>query len=115
MPSIDALGSLAPMARWPREASADFSPGQNSQLRMGAIVALGHIGPGARDALPTLRKAAADQDPEICAAASKAVKQIDVESLALDACRNATGETREQLKALEADGGPPWLWPRLNH
>ncbi len=101
--AIDALGYLGADGAVATKSLGELLAGPDSQLRMGAIVALGHIGPGARDALPTLRKAAADPDPEISAAASKAVKQIDVESLALDACRNATGETREQLKALEAD------------
>jgi HEAT repeat protein len=104
--AVDALGYLGGYGAPATKHLADIAAGPDRFARLNAIAALGHIGPEARDAIPTLKKAATDEDPEVSSSAVKAMKQIDLAPLARQACRNATGQMRQWLKALEEDDTP---------
>ena len=99
---------LAPTEGPPPSASPSSLPRRIVLLHGGsAIEALGRIGPEARDAVGALEKAAAD-DPDLTirSSASLALKQVEVEQLARKARREASGEMRPWLKALDGDDTP---------
>ena len=110
--AIDARGYLGANGGPAAKRLAEFVAGRpqtpiEAFARRHAIEALGRIGPEARDAAGVLEKAAAeDPDPEIRSSASLALKQIEVERLARAARREASGEMRQWIKALQEDDVP---------
>ena len=105
--TIDTLGYFGADGAPAAKRLAEFVAAPDPFARRHAIEALGRIGPEARDAVEALEKAAAeDPDLEIRSSASKALKQIEVERLAHEARREASGEMKQWLKALEGDDTP---------
>ncbi len=102
--TIDAIGYLGAEGAPATECLAVVVAAPDPFARRHAIEALGRIGPEARDAVEVLQKTAADDpDLEIRLSASKALKQIEVERLAHEARREASGEMKRWLRALEDD------------
>ncbi|MEI8376676.1 MAG: HEAT repeat domain-containing protein [Planctomycetota bacterium] len=102
--TIDTLGYLGDSGAPAAKRLAEFLASPDIFARRHAVEALGRIGPEARDAVGALEKAAAeDPDPAIRSSASLALKQIEVVRLAREARREAKGEMKQWLKALQGD------------
>jgi hypothetical protein len=105
--AVDALGYLGDDAGPAAPRLAEFVAAGDVAQRKRAIQALGRIGPEARAATGALRKAKAE-DPNglVGAAAAQALKQIEVERLAREARREASGKLQARLQALAGDDAP---------
>jgi len=102
--TIVALGYLATDGAPAVQRLSEFVDSPDLVARRHAIEALGRIGPAAHDAAKTLEKAAAeDADITLRSAASLALKQVDLATLAREARREATGDMGRWLKALAGD------------
>ena len=105
--AIDALGYFGADGAPAAKRLAEFLAAPDLAARRHAIEALGRIGPEAREAVGALEKAAAeDSDLAIRSLASLALKQVEVERLAHKARREASGQMRQWLKALEDEDTP---------
>ncbi len=102
--TIDTLGYLGDSGSPATNRLAEFLASPDLFARRHAVEALGRIGPEARDAAGALEKTAAeDPDPAIRSSASLALKQVEVVRLAREARREAKGEMRQWLEALQGD------------
>ncbi len=105
--TIDTLGYLGGDGVPAAKRLAEFVASPDPFARRHAIDALGRIGPDALNSMTVLEKAAMDDsDLTIRSSASLALKQIDVARLARKARREATGEMKQRLKALDGDDTP---------
>jgi HEAT repeat protein len=67
--------------------------------RRGAAETLGELGPAAKDALPALQKAAADEDKSVHDAAIEAIKRIGGGAVTPTSSRKSAGLLRGKLKS----------------
>jgi HEAT repeat protein len=105
--AIDALGSLDGDAAPATKSLAKLAATHDFTTQGHAVNALGHIGPAARDALPTLETVGkTDIDPITRGRAKRAAKQIDVRSLAGQARHNASGPLKPLLEDVLSEDGP---------
>jgi len=105
--TIDALGYLGADGAPAAQRLAEFVASSDPFARRHAVEALGRIGPEAREAVAALEKAAADDpDRAVRSSASRSLKQVNVARLARIARREATGEMKQWLKAVQDDDTP---------